>query len=177
MVLWTEDNLPPLRNQRIFDLAVELVPDDAVGQFRSDIARYELLLDHGGVYVDCDLECRRPFDDVLRGVSCFAGWEKQSQWVGNTILGAMPDHPFVRALVDGLPANVRQKAGARPNRLSGPKYLTGVYRRHAKTVTVFPQHRLYPYAWDQLERQGEMFPDAWAIHHWQHQRDLREVNT
>jgi inositol phosphorylceramide mannosyltransferase catalytic subunit len=171
--LWTDVDLPPLHNQRLFDQAVELVPADAVGQFRADIVRYELLIEHGGIWVDCDLECRRPFDEVIRGVDCFAGWERQSQWVGNTILGSVPGHPFMRALVDGLEANVRRRAGSRPAKLSGPQYVTRVYRRHAKSVTVFPQHRLYPYAYDELDRQGEPFPDAWCVHHWDHQRSLR----
>lgn len=171
-VLWTEDNLPPLRNQRLFDQAETIAPNN-VGQLRSDIVRYEILYTFGGVYTDCDLECLRPIDGLLRGVDCFAGWERQAQWVGNTILGSVPDHPFFADLIVGLPANVRRRAGSRPNKLSGPQYLTRVYRRHAKSVTVFNENIFYPYGWDELDRQGEEFPGSYTAHHWQNQRDLR----
>jgi len=173
--LWSEDTLPTLRNQRLFDQAEELVPADAVGQFRADIARYELLLEHGGIWVDADLECLRPIGDLVRDADCFAGWERQNVWVGNTILGTVPGHPFLAALVEGLATNVRRRAGSRPNKLSGPQYLTRVYRRHAKSVTVFGQGLFFPYGWDELDRQGESFPDAYTIHHWDHQRTLQSA--
>jgi inositol phosphorylceramide mannosyltransferase catalytic subunit len=168
-VLWTEANMPPLRNQHIYDRAEELAPGH-VGQLRSDVARYEILLDHGGVYVDADLECLRPIDGLLDGVTAFAGWEKDSQWVGNTILGAVPGHSFMRALVTGLAANVRRHAGARPNALTGPRYVTAVRRRHGRAVTMFPQRFFYAAGWDELDRIPEEFPDAYAWHWWGNQR-------
>jgi mannosyltransferase OCH1-like enzyme len=123
--------------------------------------------------VDTDLECLRPIDALIRDESCFAGWERQNQWVGNTILGSVPGHPFFADLVEGLATNVRRRAGSRPNKLSGPQYLTRVYRRHAKTVRVFDEKLFYPYSFDQLDRQGERFPKSYTIHHWDHQRTLR----
>jgi inositol phosphorylceramide mannosyltransferase catalytic subunit len=168
VTLWTEETLPRLRNQRIFDEADVLAPRHA-GQLRSDIARYELLLDHGGVYVDVDLECLRPID-ALTNVECFAGWERANQWVGNTILGAAPGHPFMRALVAGVDANVRRRIGARPNVLTGPRYLTGVYRRHAKQVTVYGRDLFYAAGYDDLDARPEDHPDAYAFHWWGNQR-------
>src|SRR3954452_9252859 len=52
MRLWRSSDLPPLRNQDLFDRATSFAQ-------QSDIARYELLLRHGGVYVDTDFECLR----------------------------------------------------------------------------------------------------------------------
>lgn len=167
--LWTEANMPELRNQRLYDQADRITPGHE-GQLRADIARYEILERFGGVYVDCDMECLRPLDRLLDGVDCFAGWEKQNRWVNNAILGAVPGHPFIAALVAGVERNVRRRWGARPNILTGPQYLTPVYRRHAAEVTVFPQGRFYPYSFLELDRQGETFPDAYTVHHWENRR-------
>jgi mannosyltransferase OCH1-like enzyme len=172
--LWTEANIPVLANQRVFDDAIRIAPDN-VGQLRADIARYEILLADGGVYVDCDMECLRPLDDLLDGVECFAGWELEHRWVNNAILGAVPGHPFIADLVDGLAANVRRRRGARPNILTGPQYLTPIRHRHAGAVTVFPQVTFYPYGFRELDRQGEEFPDSWAVHHWANRRRRLET--
>lgn len=167
--LWTADNLFPLTNQTLFDDAPDIAPGN-VGQLRADIARYEILHEHGGVYVDCDFECRKPLDPLLDDVSCFAAWEEPGRWVNNAILGAAPGHAFLARLIEGLPRNVAQHRGARPNVLSGPQYLTRVYRRHGRHVTVFPKDWFYPYTWAELERGDEAFPDAYAVHHWNNRR-------
>ena len=169
-ILWTEDNLPRLRNQRVFDAANRIAPR-SVGQLRADVARYEILLEHGGVYVDTDMECLRPIDTLLEGVECFAGWEAQGIWVNNAVLGAAPGHPFMAALVDGLEHNVVAHRGSRPNVLSGPQYLTPVYRQHADEVVVYPKDYFYPYLWSELDRQHEEFPNSWAVHHWGNRRN------
>lgn len=174
-MLWTDENLPVLRNQRLYDEAEYLVPADAVGQFRADIARYDLILTHGGIWTDCDLEALRPVDDLVAGLDCFAAWEQERRWVNNAFMGATAGHPFLQALVDGLPGNVRRRRGARPNVMSGPQYLTGVYRRHAKHVTVLAKRLVYPYSWSDLGTPLEQgpWPDAWVVHHWHHRRSLR----
>lgn len=172
-VLWSEENLPPLHNQDLFDRAEEIAPRN-VGQLRSDIARYELLQRLGGVYVDCDFECRLPLDDLLRGIKSFAAWEVSGRWINNAILGAVPGHPFLGALVEGLELSVERFRGHRPNRMSGPQYLTRIYRRHGG-LTVFPKDWFYPYLYDELERGQERFPQAYAIHHWANKRNQAGV--
>lgn len=171
--LWHEGNMPPLRHQALYD-AAELHAPGHEGQFRADIARYELLLEHGGVYTDADMECQHPIDQLVGPeVSAFAGWEVTHRWVNNAILGAAPGHPFLAALVKGLPANVARHAGARPNVLSGPQYLTPLYRCHAHHVTIYPKGYFYPYLWSELERGSEPHPGAYAVHHWHNRRRTR----
>lgn len=171
---WADENvreLFPLLNQDLYDRAPEIAPDH-VGQFRSDILRYEILHRFGGVWVDADFECLRPIDPLLEGVECFAAWEVEGRWVNNAILGATPDHPFLAALVDGLAANVERKLGSKPNKLTGPQYLTPLYRQHASRVTVLPKRLFYPYLWSEIDqhRPGDDFAGAYAVHHWNNRR-------
>lgn len=169
---WGESDLPPLRNQHLFDLAPEIAPDH-VGQLRSDILRYELILEHGGVWVDTDFELVRPFDDLLEGVECFAAWEVQDRWVNNAIFGAVPGHPFVEKLVELLPASIESQPGARPARMSGPQFVTKVWARHGEGVTVFDEEQFYPYSWREAGKHepGEEWPEhVRAVHHWANKR-------
>lgn len=172
--LWHEGNLPHLDNGELFDAAAEYVHEPRVGQFRSDVARYEILRDHGGVYVDCDFEPRRSIDELLRLAEggCFACWEEPGRWVGNSIIGAKPGHPFLAELVAGLRRSAgRAKNPTVPSVISGPIYLSRIYnRRRGRDVRVFPRTFFYPYGWDELDREAEEFPDAYAIHHWANKR-------
>ena len=169
--LWGDDDLGWLENRGLYDRAEELVPADAVGQFRADIARYEILAQYGGVYVDCDLE---PLRDItpLHTHGAWAGWEVQDRFVGNTILGGMAGDPFWTAAVQGLPASVNANAGKRPNRMSGPHFTTRLMRSIGG-LHVYPQSFFYPYAHNELDRHHADPGDAYTRHLWWHQRTLR----
>lgn len=167
--IWGEDDLDWLQNQELFDFAEAYTT--SVGQFRSDIARYEILHRHGGVYVDADFEALAPIDELLMGVDCFAAWETNDVWVGNAILGSAPGHPFLADLIDGLPLNVSQHRGERPNRMTGPQYLTPIARAHR--IELFASELFYPYNFADVgtEREHGPFPTAYGVHHWQNRRN------
>jgi len=169
--LWNEENMPALANADLYNRASDLCPGFE-GQLRSDVARYEILLEHGGVYLDVDFEPQRPLDGLLEGVRCFAAWEIQNRVANNAIFGAEPGHPFLRDLVSGLSASVLGNPGKRPSKVSGPHYMTHQLVCHPEVV-VFDRELFYPYACDELHRATERFPKAYAIHHWNNQRRLR----
>lgn len=164
--IWTDSELDWLRNQELYDFAEAITRSH--GQFRADVARYEILHRHGGVYVDCDFEALAPIEELLLGVDCFAAWETDDVWVGNAILGSVPGHPFLAELIERLPGNVKRNKGKRPTNLSGPQYLTPIAKRH--DLEIFPAAQFYPYSFDALERGDEHFPDAYAAHHWNNKR-------
>jgi mannosyltransferase OCH1-like enzyme len=170
--LWTEQNLPKLRNQGLFDRAADLVPRDAVYQFQADIARYELLYDIGGFYADVDTRPLQPIDDALTGRREFAAMEDQ-HWVGNTYLGAVARHPVFLDLIVGLEDNVRLLRGKRPNHLSGPRYLTKAWRRHRAYVA--PSRLFYPFSYLDVKNgtvPNDYHQDVICVHEWYHTQTL-----
>lgn len=182
--LWTDDDLRalPMTNRWLYDQACRFALPGRCEQFRSDIARYEILAQHGGVYVDADFECLRPIDALVTPghVHAFSAWEEQSQWINLAIFGTEADHPYVHDLRNGLTAHVQRLTlnGLRPmtgSRLSGPRYLTRVWERNAYNpgLVVYPREWFYPYAWNELHRGAEQFVDAYAVHHWHNQRSIR----
>jgi hypothetical protein len=90
--LWTEEDLPedPIRPEVLERLRAPVE--------RADILRLEILYRHGGVYVDTDLECRRPIDPLLEGER-FVGVAIKPGRMTNTLIAAAPGHPLLeRAL-------------------------------------------------------------------------------
>lgn len=62
--------------------------------FASDYARLDILAQHGGIYLDTDVDLLRPFDDLLCH-ECFLGMENDRN-VALCTIGAEPDFWFLR---------------------------------------------------------------------------------
>lgn len=171
VIQWDDDSIKtlfPLHNQRLFDEAESIAPLN-VGQFRTDVLRYEILFRYGGVYVDADFELLTTIDDL--DAPCWAAWETQDVWVNNAIMGAMKFHPFIWGLIEDLAGNVARNRGARPNVMSGPQFLT---KSRDETLTVYPEAWFYPYLWDNLNYDGD-YGEARAVHHWANRRRQRNI--
>ncbi len=163
MKLWTEANIPPLRNQVEFDGAETLAQ-------KADILRYEILLDHGGVYIDTDFECLRSIDTLIKDCRAFSATE-DTQWISIGIMGAVPGYPLFQAVVDELPAALRSRPTAAVNEQTGPLFFTKVVTgRRLKGLDsdfrVFEPKLFYPYTVGQQHLRAGPFPDAYAVHHW-----------
>lgn len=177
---WDESSAYPRLGKLadLWDRASEIVPADAVWQFRSDLLRWSLLWQYGGVWADVDSTCQRPLDELLTR-PIVAGWEIQDQWVGTSVFATTPRHPVVREILDITATTaLRARPGTRPNRISGPKAVTAPLLRRRRThgdVRILDEHVWYPVRWDEPERSEAHHPDAWVVHHWAHQRALRGI--
>jgi hypothetical protein len=73
---------------------------------KSDLLRYEILFQEGGIYVDHDANCLRPFDGLNRGYDFFCGLETphepfvgRSVTCGNGVIGSRSHHPMVARII------------------------------------------------------------------------------
>lgn len=174
--LWDQQDLTDLGNQDLFDRAEELVPIDAVGQFRSDIARYEILQRHGGFYTDFDTRPLKPLDERMFRHGAWAAME-DARWVGNTYLYADPGHPLFCELVNGLADNVAKCPGPRPNKLTGPQYITPQWRVYAERGEAGLGHhdQWFPYSYSHVKSGNvptTFGDDVYAVHEWHHTKEL-----
>jgi inositol phosphorylceramide mannosyltransferase catalytic subunit len=140
---------------------------------RSDIASYEILRQHGGLYVDTDFECLKPFDE-LTYLSYFLGIAYDIKLeLYHGLMASVPNHPIVTACIekqtkvyDGEDANKIMDA-------TGPYHLTRCFLQSVgdnfEGVVAFPMQYFYPYP--NYERFGnepyKFIKDySYAIHHW-----------
>jgi hypothetical protein len=70
---------------------------------KSDVLRYEILLQEGGIYVDHDVQCLRSFEDMNQKYDFFCGLETPSETflsssvhVTNNLIASKPGHPILR---------------------------------------------------------------------------------
>jgi mannosyltransferase OCH1-like enzyme len=142
----------------------------------SNLVRLLALHEHGGVYLDIDIEARRGFAPLMRH-EAFCGFqleEKNPDWVNNAVLGAVPRHPFVTQAIRSL---VRTYDGVEEANLSGPQLMTRLLVRKGLSryadegarvdgVFVAPRRYFYPYSWGEEFAESCVTPDTYTVHFW-----------
>jgi mannosyltransferase OCH1-like enzyme len=95
--LWGEKELDELgiRNRELYD---EYVADGRLPG-AADLARVEILVQHGGVYVDADMSCRTPLHDApfLVGEMFAVRSPHAYDRITNAVLGCTAGHPAMVA--------------------------------------------------------------------------------
>ena len=147
---------------------------------RSDVWRYEILEQQGGVYLDTDFEPIKCIDPLLAGKEAFVGlcetkfgWDELNPQgfvkleMGCSIVGCVPHHRWMQDLVDRTPLQspTEQLALAFP-------FLTKVTFEYPE-VHRFPTETFYPVTWSQYANGGkkslrkEVLPEGtYAVHRW-----------
>jgi len=175
--LWTEANLPRLRNELVYEEIARRgvntgggVPELGVWVQRADVVSYELIYEYGGIYANCDMECLRPIP--LEGISAFAGYE-DGEFLSNALMGCEAGHPFFGAVIDELLPRFWEMRGEPMNGVTGPHLLTWVNRTNPGLLHVFPKAAFNPVLYDieSMRTEWDDHPDSYCVHHWGHTRD------
>ncbi len=117
MHFWTDRDRPlphpSMKRRMLKDFTFTKLADcyyksDNFGE-KSDILRYEILFQEGGVYVDHDVKCVKPFDTLNTAFDFYCGLEvpyktslSSSVLPTNNIVAAHPHHPVLGHSIDWL---------------------------------------------------------------------------
>jgi FkbM family methyltransferase len=161
VITWGDDDLRELGAAQ--EIASQ--PDVVV---RADLARYHIIHDHGGLYVDADFEPLQNIEPLLRGHSLVLG-EESSGMIAIGFFAATSGHPFLGHVLTDVPAALEGERARPANFVIGPAFFTRCYQRWSTTdeahARVLPQDTLYPYLWLQANP-GVFPPTTYAVHHW-----------
>jgi hypothetical protein len=91
---WTADNLPVMLNSWI----LERTKDPT---FLSEIIRFEVVSAFGGVYVDADMECRKPINQLVEHLQAFVS-KRNILYLETCGFGCKKEHPWIRAVLKGI---------------------------------------------------------------------------
>jgi mannosyltransferase OCH1-like enzyme len=166
--MWTDADVEDLNMERI----KEFKSSNNMGT-RSDIMSYEILRQHGGLYVDTDFECLKPFDELTH-LSYFLGMAYDIKLeLYHGLMASTPNHPIVTSCIenqtkvyDGEDANLIMDA-------TGPYHLTRCFLKSVgdapEGVVVFPFNYFYPLPnYERWTNNPYLYvkPSSYAIHHW-----------
>lgn len=97
--------------------------------FAPDYARLDIIYEHGGIYLDTDVELIKPLDDLLN-LKGFAGVELEKSLTGRKLcapglgFGAIPKLPIIKELRDCYDELSFVKEDGTLNKIAGPVYQT-----------------------------------------------------
>jgi len=151
--LWTEETLSLDGN------FVRAAYQKKAWAFVSDYWRFRILSEHGGIYLDTDMEVLKPFAPLLNGAG-FAGLNRQADAIYCGVIGSAPGHPLMGNVIK---AYDHLMDGEMP---TSPQMLTRVYK-----LTKPENFIIYPYSYFYPIEEGEKpvsrhLHNAYAIHHW-----------
>jgi hypothetical protein len=139
---------------------------------RSDVLRLNMLLEHGGIYLDIDTLCVRPFT-ALRTSECVLGQQPKKRGLCNAVILSEPRGVFLTAWLDryhsfrsrGRDWHWDEHSVRVPARLARTREL----RSH---ITVLNERAFFFPHWTEMECLFEsadetLFQDSYYIHYWE----------
>ena len=94
LIEWNEDNFDISRHPYLI-----WCYENKKWAFLSDLARLMIVYEHGGIYVDTDVEVIRPYDDLL-GLDAFFGFENDKYVNTGLGFGSVQGHPAIAEMID-----------------------------------------------------------------------------
>lgn len=154
-----------LINQDFFDMAPNY------GE-QSDIIKWEVVYRFGGVYIDTDLECLRPLDDLHYMYDFYTGIQPLDTCMvqlGAAIFAAIPYHPILDFCVNKIKGN---QSIYQIVLKTGPIHFTRQFMDQANKYdfidVALPASYFYPCDYEQRGQHKSVWykPEAFAVHHW-----------
>lgn len=140
VVLWGNHELEESEWKNKSKIDDMLAKKDYAGA--ADIMRYEILYQHGGVYIDIDSYCIKPLEDWLLDCQAFACWENEiirNNLIANGYLGGVPGADVWRLCIEEI-----EKKDCTEQKLAwmitGPLLLTEVFFNKHPDLTIYPSH-------------------------------------
>ena len=179
IVRWDESNYDVHKNQYMSDAYKE-----KKWSFVSDYARLDIIYQHGGIYLDTDVELLKSLDDFLK-YEMFCGFESRDDLMDQHGIayeesvnfglgyGAEKGHPILKAMLDYYEGLSFYREDGSLNLLACPVYQTEVLRRYGlitnrkfqqiQHCTVFPAEVFSPKSY--LTGKISITPETVSIHH------------
>jgi len=181
--LWTNESIYnsnlTIYNKRRFEHSAR------GGRQASDIVRYEIIYQYGGIYADVDFEPLKNIEPLLHGVEAFVAHENE-YFICNGIFGAIPAHDLTERLVIQLESNWKEHEDGTVNEQTGPYHMTRQVKameEEKKTGMInrfqmLAPHIFFPYAWYEQDPGHPYDPFAFTAHHYRPiaeiERDVKE---
>lgn len=172
IIEWNEENFDVTQNNYI-----RQAYEAKRWSFVSDYARLVIIYEHGGIYLDTDVELIRPIDELLDGTG-FIGFEQKDntgRFAVNTGggFGAVGHDPVIGAMKDMYKNLVFRQDDGRENLQPCPRYNTEAMQafglkcdnsmQQIGGITVYPYDYFCPVSWK--NHKCTITQNTFSIHH------------
>lgn len=142
--IWDNNSVQRTNWKNYRQLHDMLIKKDYAGA--ADVMRYEILYEHGGIYIDADTQCIKPLEDWLLDCQAFACWEQEiirNNLIANTVMGSVPGSEAMKMCIEEVATK-----DCTENKLAwvitGPMLVTDVFFKRQANMTIYPSHFFMP---------------------------------
>lgn len=124
---------------------------------KSNIARYEILYQYGGIYIDSDSVWvnEKSFDDLLEKSSdkgLFFSWENQKEeLISVGVIGAAKNHPLTLKIITLIKDRCINNPSNQPVYNSGQYLITALYKENPNSLHIYPSIYFNPLYHNELK--------------------------
>ncbi len=135
---------------------------------KSDILRYEILYNEGGIYLDGDFEIFKTFDDLCYAADFFAGLAYDPRMIlYNGLIGTAPHHPILSLCMSELGLHGDKNDPESIMERTGPYHFTRCFLKGSAhydgIIIAFPVTYFYP--WPNYEVYSHKQASSWVQDH------------
>ena len=165
--LWTDEDVKdfPLYNREFYEAT------DNYG-IKSDILKWEIIYNYGGVYVDMDYECLKPLDIRHYAYDFYTGiqpLDAQFVHLGAALFAAKPGHPILKHCIETVKDDWHNKgAPAKTGPVHFTKSFFAMAGKNSFKDIALPASYLYPLGCRDsvIDRDKWIQGGAYAVHWW-----------
>ncbi len=162
IIEWNETNFDITKNKYCFELY-----NKKKWAFAADYARFDILYNHGGIYLDTDIEILKNLDIFLDNNSFF--WYQDTKYINWAIIWAEINNNIIKEIL-----NIYDN---KKNRVILPNLLTKFFKKHIKfnysnniikseNFTIYPKEYFYPYKYFEKPDNMIITKNTFTIHYY-----------
>ena len=113
---------------------------------KSDMIRFLILYEFGGVYADLDMEVVKPLDDIIKGKQCLMAAStkevatifletNETYITNNALIACRPGHPLLKLVLNSFHKSKKSKTGQDVMASTGPLFLDSVVKNYIQTTS------------------------------------------
>lgn len=167
---WNEDNYDIERSKYMKEAY-----DCKKYAFAADFARYDILYNHGGVYLDTDVELIKRIPDSFLEDEGFAGMEGNNKVAPGLVFAVKPNNPIVKEIIDDYNKDRFLENDGNYNYKTVVDRTTEVLQRHGFELSgkeqIIEGIHIYPCdyfcAYDFIAEDFDITDNTISIHHYE----------
>lgn len=163
---WRLDNLPTNVNKIFYNIKNIEKYNITV---KSDILRFLIIYELGGIYVDTDMKCLKSLDEFLK-YDFFTGKEDNKR-ICPSLIGAIPKtnlmHQVISECLKSIKSTDINECNKRPDIFSGVDVFTNVVTKNNKlnNIKIFEPSYFYPVHYTERNNFNKHI-DSYTVHYW-----------
>lgn len=179
IIEWNEDNFD-IHKYKYAEQAYEIKKY----AFVSDVARFDVLMNEGGIYLDTDVELLKPIDEFIKN-EMFMGYDQKGLVASGLIMGSIKQHPILEKILEYYSANEFLLSNGRPNTTTVVTIVSDILTNlgfaldgeyaNINGVVVYPFEYFDPF--DYENNVMRISSNTHSIHHyaasWKSKKDMR----